>query len=208
MQTPALAIPSVGAYLSGNSYSRARLVSDRHGHQCRQHHYRQLLGRSTRTWRPRARCSACAVRRAGRHHRRQAYPRRSDRWRRNHANDISVIVSAPAHVPPSTDRSQRTLLPLQPIQHRRHDPTRRAAPDGSTHPPSTRLVASPVSNLAFITYNGSQRERSCPTTCPAPTGRPARRLCHAHRRLAVTAPIAGAFTPDDSSSLSPRRATT
>jgi hypothetical protein len=62
-----------------------------------------------------------------------------------------------------------------------------------------QVVASPVSNLAFVTYNGVSAGAQLPYYLPAAGGAPGTvGYVTLTGSGAITAPLAGAFTPDDS----------
>ena len=62
------------------------------------------------------------------------------------------------------------------------------------------MVASPVSNLAFVTYNGNEPWRAAALLRAQLNGRRAGTVGYVALTggSAITAPLAGAFTPDDS----------
>ena len=61
------------------------------------------------------------------------------------------------------------------------------------------IIASPVSNLAFVLYNGSSAGAQLPYYVPSPTGAAGTvGYVTLSGGASITAPLAGAFTPDDS----------
>jgi hypothetical protein len=61
-----------------------------------------------------------------------------------------------------------------------------------------QLIASPVSNLAFITYNGTSANAQLPFYLPASSGAAGTvGYVTLTGSSAITAPLAGAFTPDN-----------
>jgi hypothetical protein len=110
-------------------------------------------------------------------------------------NDIAVIVPTGA-CPSSTTGTTQTLLPLT-IQHAATPYTQAALTVNATA--INQMVASPVSNLAFITYNGTSTGAQLPYYYPAPGGGRHGRLCHARRRLRrLPRHLPERFTADDS----------
>jgi trimeric autotransporter adhesin len=62
-----------------------------------------------------------------------------------------------------------------------------------------QIIASPVSNLAFVLYNGSSNGAQLPYYVPSSTGAAGTvGYVSLTGSSAITAPVAGAFTPDDS----------
>jgi hypothetical protein len=60
-------------------------------------------------------------------------------------------------------------------------------------------VASPVSNLAFVLYNGASADAQLPYYVPGSNGAPGSvGYVTLKGASSITAPLAGAFTPDDS----------
>ncbi len=109
-------------------------------------------------------------------------------------NDIPVTVPSGA-CPTSTAGGIQTLLPLA-IQHA-------AAPFSPSLTVSAtavnQIVASPVSNLAFVTYNGTSTGAQLPYYIPVAGGAPGTvGYVTLKGGSAITAPLAGAFTSDDS----------
>ena len=110
-------------------------------------------------------------------------------------NDINVIVPTGA-CPSSTTGTTQTLLPLT-IQHAATPYTQAALTVNATA--INQMVASPVSNLAFITYNGNSPGAQLPYYLPSSTGGAGTvGYVTLAGGTAVTAPLAGAFTADDS----------
>jgi len=61
------------------------------------------------------------------------------------------------------------------------------------------IIASPVSNLAFVLYNGASAGAQLPYYVPSPTGAAGKvGYITFAGSSAITAPLTGAFTPDDS----------
>jgi sugar lactone lactonase YvrE len=60
-----------------------------------------------------------------------------------------------------------------------------------------QVIASPASNLAFITYSGAATGASLPYYTPSPTGVGKVGYVTLTGSANITAPLAGAFTPDD-----------
>ena len=81
-------------------------------------------------------------------------------------NDINVIVPTGA-CPSSTTGTTRTLLPLT-IQHAATPYTQTALTANATA--VNQVVASPVSNLAFVTFDGNSPGAQLPYYLPSSTG--------------------------------------
>jgi len=110
-------------------------------------------------------------------------------------NDIAVSVPNGA-CPSSTSGATQTLLPLT-FQHPATPYTQAALTVNATA--INQIVASPVSNLAFITYNGTSANAQLPFYLPASNGAAGTvGYVTLTGASAITAPLAGAFTPDDS----------
>jgi hypothetical protein len=109
-------------------------------------------------------------------------------------NDIAVIIPSGA-CPSSTSGATQTLLPLA-IQHAATPYTQAALTVNATA--INQLIASPVSNLAFITYNGTSANAQLPFYLPASSGAAGTvGYVTLTGSSAITAPLAGAFTPDN-----------
>jgi trimeric autotransporter adhesin len=107
-------------------------------------------------------------------------------------SDINVAI--PAGACPGSTTSQ--LNPL-PIQH----PATPYTQSTFTVNASTvnQIIASPVSNLAFVLYSGSNSGASLPYYVPSSNGGAGTAgTITLSGSSAITAPLAGAFTPDDS----------
>lgn len=122
-------------------------------------------------------------------------------------NDIAVSLptqtttsgaTVPIACPTSTNSTTgaQTLEPLT-IQHAATPYTQAALTVNATA--LNEIVASPVSNLAFITYTGANTGAQLPYYIPG-TGSAAGTVGYVALTGAssITAPLAGAFTPDDS----------
>jgi sugar lactone lactonase YvrE len=110
-------------------------------------------------------------------------------------NDIAVTVPSGA-CPSSTSGTTQTLLPLA-IQHAATPYTQAALTVNATA--INQLIASPVSNLAFITYNGTSANAQLPFYLPASKGAAGTvGYVSLTGSSVITAPLAGAFTPDNS----------
>ncbi|MGC1463177.1 MAG: hypothetical protein WA802_13320 [Terracidiphilus sp.] len=110
-------------------------------------------------------------------------------------SDIAISVPNGA-CPTSTSGGTQTLLPL-PIQHAATPYTQAAVTVNATE--INQIVASPVSNLAFITYNGASAEAQLPYYVPGANGAPGTvGYVTLNGSSTITAPLAGAFTADDS----------
>jgi hypothetical protein len=111
-------------------------------------------------------------------------------------NDIAVTIPDGA-CPSSTSGGTQTLLPLT-IQHAATPYTQSALTVSATA--INQIVASPVSNLAFITYTGASTGAQLPYYIPSAGGAPGTAgYVTLTGSAAITAPLAGAFTADDSS---------
>jgi len=110
-------------------------------------------------------------------------------------NDIAITVPNSA-CPSSTTGGTRTLLPLA-IQHPGTPYTQAALTVNATA--INQIVASPVSNLTFITYKGNNTSAQLPYYIPG-AGGAAGTVGYVALTggSAITAPLAGAFTADDS----------
>ncbi|HUV70744.1 MAG TPA: hypothetical protein VMW15_13845 [Terracidiphilus sp.] len=109
-------------------------------------------------------------------------------------DDISVSIPSSA-CPIATSGTTQTLSPLL-IQHPAPYTPASVAVNATA---INQLIASPVSNLAFITYNGTSTGAQLPFYLPAPNGAPGTvGYVALTGSSAITAPLAGAFTPDDS----------
>ena len=110
-------------------------------------------------------------------------------------NDIAITVPNSA-CPSSTTGGTRTLLPLA-IQHPGTPFTQAALTVNATA--INQIVASPVSNLTFITYKGNNTSAQLPYYIPG-AGGAAGTVGYVALTggSAITAPLAGAFTADDS----------
>jgi hypothetical protein len=110
-------------------------------------------------------------------------------------SDIAVTIPNSA-CPISTSGTTQTLSPLL-IQHATTPYTQAALTVNATA--INQVVASPVSNLAFITYNGSSTNAQLPYYLPSANGAPGTvGYVTLTGSSAITAPLVGAFTPDDS----------
>jgi hypothetical protein len=89
----------------------------------------------------------------------------------------------------------QTLVPLT-IGHAATPYTQAALTVNATS--INQVVPSPVSNLAFITYNGNSTGAQLPYYIPAASGAGTVGYVTLAGASAVTAPLAGAFTADDS----------
>jgi sugar lactone lactonase YvrE len=109
-------------------------------------------------------------------------------------SDIAVNVPSSA-CPIATAGSTQTLSALT-IQH----PTPYTQASVNVNATAiNQLVASPVSNLAFVLYNGASANAQLPYYIPGSNGAPGTVGYVALKGAAsITAPLAGAFTPDDS----------
>jgi trimeric autotransporter adhesin len=106
----------------------------------------------------------------------------------NSACPIATTGSGPTQV--------QTLSPLL-IQHPTTAYTQAALTVNATA--IDQVVASPVSNLAFITFQGSSTDARLPYYVPAANGAPGTvGYVTLQGSSAITAPLVGAFTPDDS----------
>jgi hypothetical protein len=114
-------------------------------------------------------------------------------------NDIAVTIPD-SICPSSVSGSTQTLLPLT-IQHAATPYTQSPITLNSTSVTAiNQIVASPVSNLAFITYSGTSTGGApLPFYLPAANGAQGTiSTITLAGGAAVTAPLAGAFTSDDS----------
>jgi trimeric autotransporter adhesin len=107
-------------------------------------------------------------------------------------SDINVAI--PAGACPGATTSQ--LSPLT-IGHAATPYTQAALTVNASN--VNQIIASPVSNLAFVLYNGSSANAQLPYYVPSSTGA-AGKLGYITLAgsSSITAPVAGAFTPDDS----------
>jgi hypothetical protein len=107
-------------------------------------------------------------------------------------SDINVTV--PVGACPGATTSQ--LIPL-PLQHPATPYTQSALTVNASN--INAIVASPVSNLAFVLYNGSSAGAQLPYYVPSATGAAGNvGYVTLSGAASITAPLAGAFTPDDS----------
>ena len=108
-------------------------------------------------------------------------------------SDIGVTIPT-TQCPSTTTGSTTTLLPLT-IQHTLNQ----LAVTGVNATSINQVVASPASNLAFLTYNSTTPGAQLPYYVPG-TGGAAGTLGYVTLAggSAVTAPLTGAFSPDDS----------
>ena len=108
-------------------------------------------------------------------------------------SDIAVTVPASA-CPISTSGTTQTLSPLL-----ISSTVNQVALAGVNATAINQVVASPVSNLAFITYNGTSTGAQLPYYLPGSSGA-AGTVGYVPLKggSAITAPLTGAFTPDDS----------
>jgi hypothetical protein len=107
-------------------------------------------------------------------------------------SDINVTV--PAGACPGATTSQ--LNPLT-IGHLATPYTQAALTVNATN--INEIIASPVSNLAFVLYNGSSAGAQLPYYLPSPAGAAGKvGYISLTGGSAITAPLTGAFTPDDS----------
>jgi hypothetical protein len=108
-----------------------------------------------------------------------------------------IGVSVPNTVCPiSGTAPNETLSPLL-IQHPATPYTQASLTVNATA--INQLVASPVSNLSFITYNGNSAGAQLPYYLPGAGGAPGTvGYVTLKGSSAITAPLAGAFTADDS----------
>ncbi len=110
-------------------------------------------------------------------------------------SDIAVSVPITA-CPSSTSGTTQTLEPLA-IQHAATPYTQATLAVSATA--VNQIIASPVSNLAFITYNGSGTGAQLPFYLPAANGAAGSvGYVALTGGSAITAPLAGSFTSDDS----------
>jgi hypothetical protein len=107
-------------------------------------------------------------------------------------SDITVTVPAAA-CPSSTVGTTQTLSPLPIVSS-----VNQLALAGVNATSINQIVASPVSNLAFVTYNGNNTGAQLPYYVPG-TGGAAGTVGYVALTgsSAITAPLAGAFTSDD-----------
>jgi hypothetical protein len=113
-------------------------------------------------------------------------------------SDIAVTIptGACSQSTTGTGASQvQTLIPLT-IGHATTPYTQAALTVNATS--INQVVPSPVSNLAFITYNGNSTGAQLPYYLPAASGAGTVGYVTLAGASAVTAPLAGAFTADDS----------
>jgi trimeric autotransporter adhesin len=108
-------------------------------------------------------------------------------------SDLSVTIPATA-CPRSTTGTTQTMLPLQLA-----NAVNQVSLTGVNATALNQLIASPVSNLAFVTYTGNNAGAQLPYYIPG-TGSGAGTVGYVALTGAssITAPLAGAFTPDDS----------
>ncbi len=111
-------------------------------------------------------------------------------------SDINVTIPAGA-CPAATPSGTSSILNPLTIQH----PATPYTQQPLTVNASTinQIIASPVSNLAFVLYNGSNTGAQLPYYVPSSTGGAGTvGYITLTGSSAITAPLAGAFTPDDS----------
>jgi sugar lactone lactonase YvrE len=113
-------------------------------------------------------------------------------------SDIGVTIPAFNCLPPSSDNNPLALGdPLSPMVL---GTTLNQTQIAATATAVNQVVASPASTLAFITYNGTAPGASLPYYVPGSNGAAGTVgyvTLGGSSAAAITAPLAGAFTPDD-----------
>ena len=102
----------------------------------------------------------------------------------------------PVNLPVACPQSGQTLEPLT-IQH--PYPTTQQAVSGINASAVNQLVASPSSNLTFLTYTGIDTGATLPYYLPGSNGAAGvlNYVCADAVARRITAPVAGAFSPDN-----------